>query len=152
MAMPVLSAAPSPIRNAHRTYAGDGALVTGADYRGLGIVRSLGRRGIPVWVLKQDEHLVGSVSRYTCRSLRYPLEDDRKQLDFLLDLAVREGLKGWVLFPTTDESVVLVARPNGSCTASRRISPWIGPGRSAPAIARNLPHSIARSPSSSSQP
>src|SRR3989449_71294 len=115
MEMPVLRAAPSSIRNAPRFHPGDGALVTGADYRGLGIVRSLGRRGIPVWVLKQDEHLVGSVSRYACRSLRYPLEDDRKQLDFLLDLAVREGLKGWVLFPTTDESMVLLARYDEAC-------------------------------------
>src|SRR5947209_625203 len=28
-----------------------GAVVIGGDYRGLGIVRSLGRHGIPVWVL-----------------------------------------------------------------------------------------------------
>ncbi|MDT4912917.1 MAG: hypothetical protein QOC66_2045, partial [Pseudonocardiales bacterium] len=28
-----------------------GALVLGADYRGLGIVRSLGRRAVPVWVV-----------------------------------------------------------------------------------------------------
>ena len=126
MAMPVLSAAPSSIRNVHRIHLGDGALVTGADYRGLGIVRSLGRRGIPVWVLKQDEHLVGSVSRYACRSLRYPLEDDRKQLDFLLDLAVREGLKGWVLFPTTDESVVMFARHHKSLAEHYRLTtpPW----------------------------
>src|SRR2546427_1647236 len=126
MAMPVLSAAPSSIRNVHRIHLGDGALVTGADYRGLGIVRSLGRRGIPVWVLKQDEHLVGSVSRYACRSLRYPLEDDRKQLDFLLDLAVREGLKGWVLFPTTDESVVMFARHHESLAEHYRLTtpPW----------------------------
>ena len=126
MEMPVLRAAPSSIRNAPRFHPGDGALVTGADYRGLGIVRSLGRRGIPVWVLKQDEHLVGSVSRYTCRSLRYPLEDDRKQLDFLLDLAVREGLNGWVLFPTTDESVVLVARHHDLLAEHYRLTtpPW----------------------------
>ncbi len=126
MEMPVLRAAPSSIRNAPRFHPGDGALVTGADYRGLGIVRSLGRRGIPVWVLKQDEHLVGSVSRYACRSLRYPLEDDRKQLDFLLDLAVREGLKGWVLFPTTDESVVMFARHHESLAEHYRLTtpPW----------------------------
>src|SRR5437773_7841458 len=35
-----------------------GALIMGADYRGLGVVRSLGRRGIPVWVIKQGGHLV----------------------------------------------------------------------------------------------
>src|SRR5437867_12987714 len=122
MSMPVLRAAPSLIQNAHRTYAGEGALVTGADYRGLGIVRSLGRRGVPVWVLKQDEHLVGSVSRYASRSLRYPLEDDRKQLDFPLDLAVREGLKGWVLFPTTEESVALAALHRDALAAHYRVT------------------------------
>src|SRR5438034_11763152 len=83
-----------------------GALVAGADYRGLGVVRSLGRRGIPVWVLNHAGHLVGAVSRYAARTLRWPLEDGRKQLDFLLDLATREKLEGWVLFPTDDEDVV----------------------------------------------
>ena len=36
-----------------------GALIVGGDYRGLGIVRSLGRRGIPVWVVKHDDVLAG---------------------------------------------------------------------------------------------
>jgi len=85
-------------------------LVAGADYRGLGVVRSLGRRGIPVWVLNHAGHLLGAVSRYATRTLRWPLEDGRRQLDFLLDLAVREKLEGWALFPTDDEDVVLFAR------------------------------------------
>lgn len=89
---------------------GEGALVTGADYRGLGVIRSLGRRAIPIWVLNHAGHLVGAVSRYADRTLRWPLEDSRKQLDFLVELASREKLKGWVLFPTDDEDVVLFAR------------------------------------------
>ncbi len=44
-----------------------GALVIGGDYRGLGVVRSLGRHGIPVWVLK-DEHGLAASSRYARRS------------------------------------------------------------------------------------
>ena len=88
-----------------------GALVTGADYRGLGIIRSLGRHGIPVWVLKQDQQLVGAASRYARRAVSCPsFEDDRKAIDFLIDLATKEGLPGWPLFPTTDESVALIAR------------------------------------------
>src|SRR5437660_4941052 len=39
-----------------------GALITGADYRGLGIARSLGRRGIPVWLLKRPGHHLAAVS------------------------------------------------------------------------------------------
>src|SRR2546425_5019076 len=108
MEMPVLRAAPSSIRNAPRFHPGDGAIVTGADYRGLGIVRSLGRRGIPVCVLREDGHFLGAVSRYAHRSLRWPRGDGLSQVKFLANLAVREGFKGWALFPTTDEVVMLV--------------------------------------------
>jgi D-aspartate ligase len=106
----VISKAVGTVENATWRHACAGALVTSADYRGLGVVRSLGRRGIPVWVLNHAGHLLGAVSRYAARTLRWPLEDDRRQLDFLLDLAVREKLEGWALFPTDDEDVVLFAR------------------------------------------
>src|SRR5437016_13299313 len=79
-----------------------GAIVTGADYRGLGIVRSLGRRGIPVCVLREDGHFLGAVSRYAHRSLRWPRGDGLSQVKFLANLAVREGFKGWPLVTTTE--------------------------------------------------
>ena len=108
------------------TSAPEGALVTGADYRGLGVIRSLGRRGIPVWVLNHAGHLVGAVSRYAARTLRWPLEDERKQLDFLMELAATEKLKGWVLFPTADEDVVLFGRHHELLSAHYRLTtpPW----------------------------
>jgi D-aspartate ligase len=107
---PVLSA-PLPARTSARPSIGAGALVTGADYRGLGIVRSLGRRGIPVWVLEADGQRLGATSRYALRSLRWPpSKDEQNQLDFLLDLAEKKGLEGWTVFPTTDEAVTLISR------------------------------------------
>ncbi len=99
-----------------------GAVVTGADYRGLGIVRSLGRRGIPVCVLREEGHFLGAASRYASRSLRWPVGDGFRQLDFLANLAVREGLKGWALFPTTDELVMLVARHHKSLAEHYRLT------------------------------
>jgi D-aspartate ligase len=99
-----------------------GAVVTGADYRGLGIVRSLGRRGIPVWVLREEGHFLGAASRYASRSLRWPSLDSFGQIDFLANLAIREGLKGWALFPTTDELVMLVARHHKSLAAHYRLT------------------------------
>jgi D-aspartate ligase len=105
-----LSTSPGPL-HIEFDHACEGALVTGADYRALGIVRSLGRRKIPVWVLKQDGQLVGATSRYASRSLSCPpSEDDQRQLDFLLALATREGINGWALFPTSDEAVTLIGR------------------------------------------
>jgi D-aspartate ligase len=38
-----------------------GAVVLGGDYQGLGIARSLGRRGVPICVL-DDEHSIASAS------------------------------------------------------------------------------------------
>lgn len=100
----------SEARRSHCT----GAIVTGADYRGLGIVRSLGRRGIPVYVLREAGHFIGAASRYTSRSLRWPAGDECSRLEFLTNLAINEGLKGWALFPTTDELVTLIARHHKS--------------------------------------
>ena len=48
-----------------------GAVVVGGDYQGLGIVRSLGRHGIPV-VVVDDEPSIAKYSRYTTQALRVP--------------------------------------------------------------------------------
>jgi predicted ATP-grasp superfamily ATP-dependent carboligase len=86
-----------------------GALVIGGDYRGLGVVRSLGRQGIPVWVLT-DEHRIAATSRYARRSLPWPAADQQQQRDYLLELAEQHHLEGWMLFPTGDETAALIAR------------------------------------------
>src|SRR5437660_10118455 len=83
-----------------------GALVLGADYRGLGVVRSLGRRGIPVWVLTRPGATLAAHSRYARRALSWEAGD----IDGLLALAARHALDGWALFPTTDEAAALVGR------------------------------------------
>ena len=87
-----------------------GALLMGADYRALGIARSLGRRRIPVWVMKQGGHLVAAPSRYVRRRIPpWPEGDDASKIDFLLDLSVKNGLKGWLLIPTDDYAVNLAS-------------------------------------------
>jgi D-aspartate ligase len=87
-----------------------GALVMDADYRGLAIVRSLGRKGIPVWVFTHGDQLLATRSRYTRRVISWPGEDEQQKVDFLLDLADRENVRNWALFPTGDESAALLAR------------------------------------------
>lgn len=86
-----------------------GALVMGADYRALGVARSLGRRGIPVWLIKQGGHLVAAASRYVRRRVPWPEADDSGRIEFLLELAAEHRLKGWMLIPTDDYAVSLVA-------------------------------------------
>src|SRR5207244_4681325 len=93
----------------------------------LGIVRSLGRRGIPVWVMKQDGLMLGAASRYASRSLSSPSSDDsRKLLEFLVDLVVKEGVAGLAVFPTSDETVTLIARHHQLLSEYYRLTtpPW----------------------------
>jgi D-aspartate ligase len=86
-----------------------GGIVIGGDYQGLGIARSLGRRGIPVYVI-DDETSIARVSRYVRNVAR--VRDLRSEASLLEALAAardRLGLSGWVLFPTRDETVAAIA-------------------------------------------
>jgi D-aspartate ligase len=102
-----------------------GALVIGGDYRGLGIVRSLGRRGIEVWVAQCGDVLAGC-SRYARGRLRWPEGAESEQTDFLLSVADAKGWGGWVLFPTAEDTAWLVARNHRALGARYRLttSPW----------------------------
>jgi D-aspartate ligase len=87
-----------------------GAVVVGGDYQGLGIVRSLGSRGVPVCII-DDERSIARFSRYATYSLAYEdLRDERRTVDSVLDTGRRLGLDGWVLYPTRDETVAAFAR------------------------------------------
>jgi D-aspartate ligase len=87
-----------------------GAVVIGGDYQGLGIVRSLGKMGVPVCVV-DDEHSISRWSRYTTCDFRVPdLRREEQTVQTLLDLGRRENLNGWVLFPTRDELVAALSR------------------------------------------
>jgi len=87
-----------------------GALVVGGDYQGLGIVRSLGRQGVPVCVV-DDEYSIARFSRYATRAFKAKaLRDERNAVSTLLQLGRKAGLEGWVLYPTRDEQVAAFSR------------------------------------------
>jgi D-aspartate ligase len=95
-----------------------GAIVLGGNFLGLGIVRSLGRRGIPVWVVDTSESTsIAQHSRYTKRFIvsQEPIET----------LLLREGrkhqLNGWVVFPGNDEYVDSISANHKSLSAIFRL-------------------------------
>jgi len=100
-----------PSNNYPRVEAADiGALVIGGEHPGLGVARSLGRRGIPVYVL-DDQQSISSFSRYVTRTVRtQDLRDERKTIDAVLETGHRFNLRNWVLFPTRDETVAAFSR------------------------------------------
>jgi D-aspartate ligase len=87
-----------------------GAIVIGGEHPGLGIARSLGRRGIPVCVI-DDQHSVSQFSKYVARTVRVKdLRDEHKTVENVIEVGQRFGLEGWVLFPTRDETVAAFSR------------------------------------------
>ena len=114
-----------PSTDAARSFS-TGAVVMGADYRALGVVRSLGRRGIPVWVVRQGGHLVAATSRYTPRTVPWPAGGDQAKIEFLLDLSTKHNLNGWLLIPTDDYTVGLASGHYKALGSKYRLTvpPW----------------------------
>jgi len=95
---------------AHSTNGAVGAVVAGGDYQGLGIVRSLGRQGVPVFVV-DDEVSISRYSRYCIHFVKLPdLRTEQAIVDSLLEVGKRLGLSGWVLYPTREELVAAFSR------------------------------------------
>ena len=94
----------------HEQQASRGAVIIGGDFHGLGIIRSLGRHGVPLCVV-DDEYSIGRFSKYTTFTVRSPnLRDELRTVEFLLEMGHRMKLNGWVLFPTRDEHVAAFSR------------------------------------------
>ena len=103
-----------------------GVLVIGGDYKSLGVVRSLGRQGIRVWVLR-DDHVLAGWSRYCERTLPWPAVSEPERVEYLIGLARAHGLSGWALFPADEEPAALLARNRDALGEHFRLgilAPW----------------------------
>jgi D-aspartate ligase len=110
-------------RSGHAT---TGAVVVGGDYQGLGIVRSLGRRGVPVCVI-DDERSIARFSRYATHSVQVgALRDAAETVETVLAVGRRLGLDGWVLYPTREETVIAFSRHRDRLAEQFRVPtpPW----------------------------
>ena len=95
-----------------------GAVVLGGNFVGLGVARSLGAWGIPVWVVDSDRsRSIAQYSRYTKRFI----ESKEDAPDLLLREVKRWPLNGWVLFPTNDEYVEQVSVHHDSLSSYYRL-------------------------------
>lgn len=87
-----------------------GAIITGGDFMGLGVIRSLGRKGIPVHVL-DHEFSIGRFSRY-CRSFTVAPSPTKEieYLSFLLAFSKKLKAGRWVLYANNDRVVGLLSK------------------------------------------
>ncbi|MGD2065334.1 MAG: ATP-grasp domain-containing protein [Dehalococcoidia bacterium] len=87
-----------------------GAVIIGGNFQGLGVLRSLAGHNIPTYLL-DHEFCIGRFSIYTKKFSRCPsVRQESLFLQFLINLAKREKLNGWVIYPNDDETVGFLAR------------------------------------------
>jgi len=88
-----------------------GVMVIGDHVQALGIIRSLGRRGIPVYLLHDNHLCISRFSRYTKQFIKTPKpSDESKFVNFMIELAKKRGVEGWILMPTNDAAVYTLSR------------------------------------------
>lgn len=88
-----------------------GVVVIGNHVQALGIIRSLGRRSIPVYLLHDKNLCLGRFSRYTKRYMKIPNASNESEfVDFMIELAKNAHLEGWILLPTNDACVYLLSK------------------------------------------
>jgi D-aspartate ligase len=81
-----------------------GAIIIEGHVQGLSNLRSLGEKGIPVYVIDVC-HCLAQHSKYCIKYFKCPGFDTEEFIDFLVELGVREKLDGWVLIPSNDHIV-----------------------------------------------
>ena len=88
---------------------------------GLGVVRSLGRKGVPVFWLDNDSKQIGFRSKY-CTGILCPdpKNNEKEYIDFLLNIGEKLRKKG-VLFPTGDIETVTILKNRGKLEKYFRI-------------------------------
>lgn len=87
-----------------------GAIITGGDFQALGILRTLAKKNIPI-ILLDNEYCISKYSRYNKKYFKSPpLSKAESYINFLVDLAMKENIQGWIIFPNSDEAVYVLSK------------------------------------------
>ncbi|NOU17096.1 MAG: hypothetical protein HOO91_06010 [Bacteroidales bacterium] len=86
-----------------------GAIIIEGHVQGLSLARTLGEKGIPVYVVDK-RNCVARYSRYSHKFFICPDFKDDAFAEFLLQLAKDENLNGWILLPSNDHAVITLSR------------------------------------------
>ncbi len=89
------------------------ALVLSGQVNALGVIRGLGEKGVPVFVLHARDDDMAQASKYVHQSWRTcdPVDDERGFVEAILEH--RERFRGALLIPASDETLAAVARFKG---------------------------------------
>jgi len=97
-----------------------GVVILGGAHGTLALARNLGRAGVPVWLVTNDNPLP-RWSRHVHRSLSWPGAADSSAAAFLLKAAEEHRLRGFLLIPAADAEVRLVSQAREALSEAYRI-------------------------------
>src|SRR6185437_14383958 len=100
--------------------ASPGALIVGGAHVSIGVARSIGRRGIPVWLMAN--HPIPKFSRYVKRAFDWPGTEHPDAVRSIIDVALRHGLNKWVLIATGDQDMQLIAQNRATLSEHFRVA------------------------------
>lgn len=86
-------------------------LIVSNHVTSLNIIRSLGSKGIPVYLTHKDPLSIARYSKHCKKFYKSPsFFNSREFVDFLISLAKNEGLEGAILIPTNDHTVSILSQ------------------------------------------
>lgn len=86
-----------------------GAIIIEGHVQGLSNTRALGEAGIPVYVIDKNICLA-RFSKYCKKFFICPDFISNEFAPFLIDLAIKENLRGWALIPSNDHAVYSISK------------------------------------------
>ena len=88
-----------------------GVLIIRGNWQSLAILRSLARHHVPTCIVDWYQPCISRFSRYTSRFFACPpVSNEMEFLDFIRDLAVKQDIRGWLIYPDDDNTMTFVAR------------------------------------------
>jgi predicted ATP-grasp superfamily ATP-dependent carboligase len=90
-----------------------GAIVIGGHVQGLGLIRALGMKRIPVYLLDTTNYNISRYSRYCKKFIKMPLDvydSSDNFIDFLKKIFEQFNLDEWIIFPTDDLTVAYLSK------------------------------------------
>lgn len=95
--------------NTYSHHRKNGALILEGHVQGLSNTRSLGEKGIPVYVVDKND-CIARYSKHCQKFFRSPDFIEDAFADFLVELAEKEGIRDWMLIPSNDHAVYTISK------------------------------------------
>lgn len=86
-----------------------GVIIIEGHVQGLANTRALGEKGIPVLVVDTG-NCIARYSKYCRKFYRCPQYDTPEFIQFLIEVAKRERINGWLLLPSNDHAVYNISK------------------------------------------